>query len=54
MGDDGAVAYRVGSGTNLDIAFVADMALFGDVALDVMGVHVVSAHAYGIGDDGFA
>ena len=50
FGDGGAVADGVGaSGVDLDVAFVADVAVLGDVALGVVGVHVVGAHADGVG-----
>ena len=47
---DGAVGDLVGAaGGDLDVAFIAGVAVFVDVALDVVGVHVVGAHANGHG-----
>lgn len=54
FGDDGLVGDGVwAAGVDLDVAFVAcdgvAVFVFGDVALDVVGVHVVGAHADGFG-----
>ena len=48
---DAAVADGVGAGADLDVALIADEAFSGDVALDVVGVHVVGAHADAVFDD---
>jgi len=50
-GDDGAVADGVGGGDfDLDVAFVADVALRIDVTLDVVGVHAVGSETDGVFD----
>ena len=55
LGGDGAVGDVVGlTGSLADVAFVLDVAFGGDVALDVVGVHGVGAHADGLGWDAFA